>query len=199
MLEVYHCECASTWLGWGETLTELAQNINQKYSTKYFHHLPDITIESDNLSADRFKTEFADNEFVVYDPEKDILKAISWSEGPGNWETDAKGMISLHNLFNQRNNKNDIFLITHQSSWFYDTTWNVLDRRRIFKQNYNFSIKSTPFYTFTCPISYDVFWEKRQNMDPAKLIDQMFWLSTTEREDPIKLAELGICNKDTGS
>lgn len=188
---IYHLESPCYWLGWHDVFCQLANSINAKYDTTYHHKMPNISIPGDYLFMEEFQTNIRDCDFVIYDKEKDSLKAISWGETYSDPYIGGKNLLQI---FKSRNNKNDILLVTQQSSWF-----NVLDDTiTSLNKNYNFTLKSTPFYTFQSPIDHDIFWEERKNIKHNDLIDQIFFLSTTRREDPFKLREMGLCSESPG-
>lgn len=184
---VYHLETPCHWLGWHDVFNQLSNHINNKYNATYHHKLPIIEKKGDHLYIDKFNLKQKDCELIIYDEKKDILKAITWCEV----HSCGGNEKCLLDLFKERNNKNDILLITHQSTWFYE----LEEQKTYLKGNWNFTVESTPFYTFSSPIDHDIFYEKRKLIDYKDLNDQMFWLSTTRREDPFKLRELGLCNK----
>jgi len=124
--------------------------------------------------AEEFKYEVPDCEALLYDEEKDILKAVSYSEG----------RTQLWDIFQKRNNKNDILVVCHQGGWGLNE-FNIPSN--IFK------IKNINFYTLR-EFNSDIFFNKRKSIPFDKLIDKLFFRTNTGRGDEKQLEMMGITN-----
>lgn len=173
-----------SYLGWHDIYLSLSLKLKEKYNAKIIHKQGIQGVE-DRLYNLHFDHGSRDCEFIIYDEEKDILKAISFCESRGDcWE----GKNDLWDIFVKRNKKEDVFLITHFSSWF----------PKEYNHSYNFTINTTPFYIFTPYTNPDFYWNLRRFRGYNNLIDKMFFLSTTRREDPFILREMGLCSEAQG-
>jgi hypothetical protein len=136
------------------------------------------TIESEtgrHLYIEKFNYNLPDCEALIYDDELDILKAISFSEA----------RTSLFDIFQKRNNKNDILVVLHHASW---------GLHNFNKDSVNFKLKNTTTYTYKSATDFNYFYNKRQSLRHDELIDKMFFKSTTGRGDEIELSKRNITN-----
>jgi hypothetical protein len=180
MINVYFFEPCSwlSYLGWHDVFLETTLHLKDKHNAKIIHKQGQQGVE-ERLQNLHLNHESRDCELIIYDDEKDILKAISFCESRGDcW----KGENDLWKLFTERNNKDDIFLISHFSSWLPQN----------YNHQYNFTFHTTPFYIFTPYTNPDFYWRLRKFRGYDNLIDKMFFLSTTRREDPFTLREMGL-------
>jgi hypothetical protein len=173
MIKVYFLETQYQYMGWNDVFLELVNNIRDKFNAQVIHQ------KGGHLYIEKFNYNMPDCEIIIHDEKNDILKSITWSESPTN----------LFEIYKQRNNKEDILLLTQQAYWFpKDYNFSV----------YNFTVKPTTFYTFTPQTNHDHFYNLRRFKNFDSLEDKMFCLFTTRREDPFKLREIGICNESPG-
>jgi hypothetical protein len=128
-----------------------------------------------HLYVDTFDCNLSDCETLIYDGELDSLKAISFSEV----------RTPLFNVFQKRNNKNDILIVLHQRSW---------GLHNFNKDDFNFKLKNTTTYTLKSNTDFDYFYNKRQLLKYDNLIDKMFFRTTTGRGDEIELSKRNIIN-----
>lgn len=173
MLKVYFLETQYPYMGWNDVFLELVNTLKENFNAEIIHK------KGGYLPVKKFNYDLPDCELLIYDETNDILRAITWSESP----------TKLFDIFKSRDNKNDILLLTQQVHWL--------------PPNYDFSVhtftvKPTTFYTFTPQTNHEHFYNLRRFKDFNSLKDQLFWLSTTRREDPYKLYELDLCPAPLG-
>jgi hypothetical protein len=184
---VYFYEQAGMCLGWHSNFLEIVLYLKENYNAKVVHKKAEPGIE-DRLINDYFNHKSRDCELIIYDEEKDILKAISWCES----RVDSyEGQSDIWKLFIDRNKKEDTLLIAQYATWF--------EKDADFSSLYNFNIRTTPFYAFTPWTNHEHYYSLRKFRGCDNLVDQMFFLSTTQREDPFKLREMGLCIGPQGS
>jgi hypothetical protein len=128
-----------------------------------------------HLYIKSFDYNLPDCEVVIYDDELDSLKAISFSEVK----------TPLFNIFQKRNNKNDILTVLHQRSW---------SLHNFNKDNFNFKLKNTTTYTFKSYDGFDYIYNKRQLSKYDELIDKMFFRTATGRGDELELSKRNLIN-----
>jgi hypothetical protein len=151
-----------------DLITELGEYLNSnQYITK--------SQIGDHLYIDMFNYNLPDCEVIIYDDELDCLKAISFSESK----------TQLFDIFQKRNNKNDILAVLHEKSWGL----NISN-----KDNFNFKLKNTTTYTLSSECDFDYFYNKRQSLKYNKLIDKMFFRTMTGRGDEFELSKRDIIN-----
>jgi len=92
-------------------------------------------------------------------------------------------------IFTNRNNPNDILLQTQFHDWFHKD----FDR-----STFPFKLKGTTFYTFTPQTNHEFFYHLRRFKSHEELIDKIFFLFTTHREDGIRMRELNILSESPG-
>lgn len=162
--------------GWHDLFTELILHYKNipGYKIIYSKNLGKET----QLDIPKFDYTLWDCEILIHDEEKDVLKGLSFNEGP----------TGLLDLFKKRNKKGDLLLITQYYNVF------PLD----FDDSiYNFKIKPTTYYTFAPHCNYDFFYRQRM-LNKGNLIDKMFCHYMTDRWDVPILREKGVVNKDPG-
>lgn len=188
---VYHFETASEQLGWRSIFCDLADYYKKEHDAEivYFKERFEIPYTSE-LYCPELDYVMQDCNFIIYDVERDIVKAITWCEAN---KQDKNGR-SLFAALEERNNPEDLILAGHLPNMFYDPTKNK--NTPSIPERFKFKVKSTTWYPTECSLSFDELYEKRQNIE---LIDKLFWRSSTRREDPFELAEKGICNRDHSS
>ena len=173
MMKIYFLETQYHYMGWNDVFLELVNNLKEKYNAEVIHQ------KGGHLYIEKFNYNMPDCELIIHDEENDILKSITWSESP----------TDIFDIYKQRNNEKDILLLTQQAYWFpKDYDFSV----------YNFTVKPTTFYTFTPQTCHDHFYNLRKFKNFDSLIDQMFCLFTTRREDPFRLREMGLSNTSPG-
>lgn len=180
-MTVYFFETPGYYLGWHSAFLEIVLYLKEKYNANIVHEIGKSGVEC-RLINDRFNHKSRDCELIIYDEEKDILKAISWCES----RVDClDGQSDIWKLFTDRNKKEDTLLIVQYSSWF-STNYNH-------QTEFNFKVHTTPFYTITPWTNHEHYYNLRKWKGYDNLIDKIFWLSTTQREDPFKLREMDLC------
>lgn len=189
MIKIYHFETAMTHLAWHKIFGDLANYYKNNYNSTEIIYLQGICyIEGQKLYCPELDCYMSDCDFVIIDTIKDIIKVITWGECSMIHENG----VSLISALAKRNNPQDIMLIGHMSSY------NEFIKPQVVKEcfipsSYKFKIQPTTWYPFTCDLSFDDIYEKRKQI---QLIDQLFFVSSTRREDPFELAKIGICNPD---
>lgn len=119
-----------------------------------------------------------DCELIIYDDVNDVLKAVSYGEY-------NSGLLQV---FEQRNNKEDLFVCMHTKEWgVYDI--------QSYNNRFAYTFKNTNFYPYSPDFNYDAVYAARQDLSFDSLIDKMFFRCTTGRSDEFKLAELGLTNE----
>lgn len=177
MLDVYFLEIENHW-SWHYMILELIMDLKNKYSINLYHKraVDDPTL----LYIDEFNCSISDCELVIYDKQNDTLKALSFSEA----------RTCLFEVFEKRNNPNDLFLVTHRYGWF--------DPNNDISKNYNFKTISTVYYPWKPYIDYDYYYTVRKFRGYDNLIDKMFCLFTTNRHDPHIMREMGLVSPSPG-
>ena len=174
MLTVYFLETEYRYMGWNDVFLELVLHLRDKYKAKIIHK------KGGSLYIDKFDYNLPDCEILIHDEEKDILRGISWSES----------RTHLYDrVFRGRNNPEDILMHTQHTHWFppeFDRSPDL------------FKLKPTTFYTFTPTTSHEYFWHQRSFHRYDNLIDKIFCLFTTRREDPFTLREMGLLSESPG-
>ena len=139
-----------------DILYDLGSFLSKKYKS------PFIIQKGGFLYIDSLNLNIGDVEIVIFDEEKNILKAFSFSEN----------MSELWKTFKERNNHKDILIILNPLSW-------GLDEKQI--QEVNFTVKRNTFYAFTSTCNYDYFYEKRSQMKKCDIMDKIFFKTVTGR------------------
>lgn len=178
MLNVYFLESQYKYLGWVETFLQLAIHLKENNKANLIHQ------KGGWLYIEKYDYNLPDCEIIIEDTEKDVLKAISWSES----------RTPLLDIFIKRNNPNDILMQTQFHHWFPD--------RNFDRNQFTFQLKPTTFYTFDPELDYDYwYYQRRLNIHTKSynsFKDEMFFLFSTHREFPTKLREMGLCSKSPG-
>jgi hypothetical protein len=152
-----------------DLLFKISQELGKKYNAELLYQ------EGGYLYIKELNYNLPDCEIVIYDKEKDILKAISFSERK----------TGLWDIFINRNNKKDLLICLHQRGWGI----NIEDL------NIDFELKKTNFYTYHPNFDYSQFYNKRKNIPFKDMIDKMFFRCTTGRGDEFELERLGLTNE----
>jgi hypothetical protein len=140
-------------------------------------------INKDFIFIEKYNHEMRDCELIIEDEKNDKLIVLSVCESR-NWGNEDKNN-DIWNILTERNNPNDAIVITHYTSWFH----HGMD----FTNQYNFKIFKTSFFPFNPWINNEYFYKLRKFKKQDDFIDKMFFMSSTRREDPFKLYELGYC------
>ena len=185
MIKVYHFETAITSLAWHKIFCDLANYYKTTYNAEIVYLKSILSEKGQNLYCPELNYNLKDTDFVVYDTKKDIIKILTWNEANICCETG----LSLTDALEIRNNSEDILAVGHSSQFFYDE----IEKKVVIPKKFRFKVKDTTWYPFECKVSFDEIYENRKKF---KLIDKLFWRSSTRREDPFVLSELGICNSD---
>ncbi len=168
-LNVYFLETCYPYLTWHDVFLELVLYLKQHYDINLIHQ------KCDFLKIPNYDCSISDCDILIEDLENDTLKGITFSE--------ARNTL-FDNVFEKRNNKNDILMLTQYYGWFPRD----FDASAV----YNFKILPTTYYTFKPTINHDYWYRQRQFLKHEDLIDQMFCLSTTGRGDLPRLREKGV-------
>lgn len=153
--------------------------LKEKYSANIIENDPD----KGYIFIEKYNHEMRDCELIIEDEENDKLTIISFCESMG-WGNGTK-VNNIWSILTERNNPKDTIVIVHYTSWFHHDD--------DFSNQYNFKILKTSFFPFNPWINNDYFYKLRKFKKEKHFIDKMFFLSTTRREDPFKLYELGYC------
>lgn len=173
MINVYFLETQYIYRGWNDVFLELVNNLRDNFNANIIHQ------KGGHLFIEKYDYNMPDCEIIIEDEENNTLKAITWSESP----------TGLYDIFKQRNNPNDLLLITQQATWFpKDYDFSI----------HNFRVKPSTFYTFTPQTNHEHFYNLRRFKKFEDLEDKLFCLFTTRREDPFKLREMGLCSEAQG-
>jgi hypothetical protein len=158
---------------WHSIYLELMFEMESKFNAQVVKSI------GEPLYIEKFDHYVSDCEILIYDEVNDILRAITFVEG----------RRDLVELFQRRNNPNDILLFSQVYNNFpRDFDFSTLD----------FKFKPTPYYPFMPHADYDFFYKLRKLKDFDELRNQMFLLYTTDRCDTPKLRELGVCSPNIG-
>lgn len=185
MIKVYHFETGMHHLGWHKTYCDLANYYKIHHNAEIVHLKSIVSMAGQVLHCPELNFDLSDTDFVIIDTEKDIIKIITWNESNRICTTG----VSLTSALEKRNNPNDIILIGHLSSFYFSPK----DKKPIVPSSFKFKVKSTTWYPFVCDLSFDEIYEERKNLE---LIDELFFASSTRREDPFILSKMGICNSN---
>jgi hypothetical protein len=174
MITVYFLETQYNYMGWNDVFLELVLKLRDKFNANIVHQ------KGGRLRIEKFDYDMPDCELMIHDETNDTLRSITWSEGP----------TKIFDVYKNRNNKNDILLLTQQAYWFpKDYDYSV----------HNFTVKPTTFYTFTPQTNHNHFYNLRRFKKFEQLIDQLFFLASTRREDPFALRDMGLCSPSPGA
>jgi hypothetical protein len=147
--------------------------------SKYLHVRHQYSIQTQVgglLYIEALDYHLPDCEIVIYDDETNCLKAISFSERK----------TRLYEIFESRNNPNDILLVLHQS------TWGITN-----KNDFKFKLKNTTTFTLYdihTENGFEYFYHKRQTFNQDNLINKMFLRTTLGRGDEKELSKRNIIN-----
>lgn len=166
-------------LGFHSLFLDIVLYLKEKYSANIIQNETDKCY----IFIEKYNHEMRDCELIIEDEENDKLTVISICESMG-WGNGTK-VNNIWEILKERNNPNDTIVITHYTNWFY----HEMD----FTKQYNFKIQRTSFFSFNPWINNEYFYKLRKFKNQNDFIDKMFFLSSTRREDPFKLYELGYC------
>lgn len=167
---------ASLHYGFHNVYLQLVLFLKEKYSANLI-----FSDSNDYIFIEKYNHQMRDCELIIDDEENDRLIILSFCESR-NWGNGEK-VNDVWNILTQRNNSNDIILITHYTNWFHKDV--------DFSNDFNFKVLKTTFYPFNPWIYNEHFYHLRKLIKNEDLIDNIFYLSTTRREDPYKIYELG--------
>jgi len=173
MINVYWHETGAAAWQWHIVFLELALYLRDTYNANIIHGKESLFIEKYNYHS-------RDCEFLIEDTDRDILRGISFSEGP----------TAFMDIFTNRHNTNDILLYTQ----FYNT----FPRGRT-ADSFVFKIKPTVFYPYWPTTNYDYWYYYRKFRMNTELVDKMFCLTSTYRDDVPRLREMGLLGESPGS
>lgn len=134
-----------------------------------------------SINIGQYKYVIADTDIVIYDEDNDTLKAISYA-----YMQKANGDTSLLDIFQSRNNKNDIFLVRNYYYWGVD---------KIKSKDWKFKIEPTIFYGFNPECNYYYWYAQRKLINHKNLIDKMWFKGLIFRGDEKILASRGCLNE----
>lgn len=173
-MEVYLLQHTNLALVWFDLFVEMAIELKEKYNAKIIHQTEGY------LYIEKLDYNLPDCEIIIYDEVNDILKAISWSEA-------TSGLL---NVFNKRNNPNDVFVVTQFHGWF---------PKDFDKSSLPYTIKSSTYYPFYSKTNYEFYYHLRKFRGNDNLIDKLFCIEGTGRDDVPRLREIGLCSESPGS
>lgn len=150
---------------------EMTHTLRDKYKANIYYN------KDQRQNLKEFDYLLSDCEIAVYDENIDSLKAISYSES----------RTKLWDIFLTRNNSKDILVVLHQDQW---------GLRPINRDNLNFSLKRTTFYSFVPDLNMRYFYNKRKTLLYKEMNNEMFFRCTTGRNDVKALTELSIINEE---
>lgn len=187
MLTIYYYDPPNGFkTGWHIVFEELVNYFKNNLGSEIIHKKCSEFFTGDreetHLYVEKFNYYLPDCELLIYDNEKDILKGISWKESRS----------TLFYIFKERNNKEDILMYTQKWHWFNKYIHDFSD------SFVNFKVKGTTFYTIREAGDHSIFYEKRKNLKYEEMIDKIFMLFTTHREDAITLRKMGLCSESPG-
>lgn len=184
-MTVYFFENVSyVYKGWDAVFKELVTYLKETHNAEIIYKANSPTKDGTYFYIEEFDYKMKDCELIIYDEEKDILKAISFSE----FHTD------IWYVFTKRNKKEDLILITQFDDWYNRELETGIPR--IDLSEFNFKVGSTVFYTLLETIDYENFYAERNSKEFSSLEDRLFMLFMTERGDPPTLSKLGYLNED---
>lgn len=173
-MEVYLIQHTNLALVWFDLFVEIAVELRDKYNAKIIHKT------DGRVYIERFDYNLPDCEIIIYDEENDILKAISWSET-------RSGLLEV---FNKRSNKDDIFIVTQFHGWF---------PKNFDRSSLPYTLKASTYYPFYSKTNYDFYYHLRKFRGYDNLIDKLFCLETTGRDDVPRLRNIGLCSESPGT
>ena len=134
-----------------------------------------------SISIGSYRYIIADTDIVMYDQDSDTLRAISYS-----YRLKANGDTGLLDIFQSRNNENDVFLVRN-------CTYLGVDRMR--SADWKFRVQPTIFYGFNPQTNYYYWHAKRKLIAHEDLIDKMWFKGQIFRGDEKVLGDTGYLNK----
>ena len=173
-MEIYFVQHTNLALVWFDVFLETVLQLKEKHNAKVIHQT------EGRVYIERFDCSISDCELVIYDEDNDVLRAISWSETQSD----------LLKVFNQRSNKDDIFVITQLCGWFPEN----FDKTKL-----PYAIKASTYYPFYAKTNYDFYYHLRKFRGYDNLEDKLFCLETTGRDDVPRLRNIGICSESPGT
>ena len=153
-----------------DLMLEMTHYLKDRYNANIFYE-KDV-----QQTVSEFDYLLPDCEIIIYDKETDTLKAISYSER----------RTALWYIFEERNNKNDLFVVLHQDGW---------GLRGVNREKLNFKLKKTTFYSFLPYLNMRYYYNKRRTISYQDMDDRMFFRCTTGRGDEKALIEQGVINE----
>jgi hypothetical protein len=170
-MTIYFLETQYRYWIWHDMISELIVYLKDKYNAKIVHQ------KGGFLDIPFGDYKMSDCEILIHDEEKDILFGVCWSEI----------LTGLFDIFKNRNNKNDIFIV----SQFHNLFPKDFDKNSV-----GFNLKQGTFYPLFPTLNYDYYYNQRmlnKALGRIELKDQMFCLTTTGRASVYKLRDIDIC------
>lgn len=190
---VYHQGCVSLRWTWHDLYRELVLHLIDKYKANVVYDEGFDTIDHGNgyvqsvpkLRIDKWNINVPDSEILIHDEENDVLRGISFSE---NW-------TRIIDLFTERNNPNDILLLTQQNNIFHT----IIHQTGSFP-TFPFKLKRTTFYPFNPIYNMEYFYHERRFKKKEDLIDKMggIYGASSGRFDTERLSQLGVLEYSHG-
>lgn len=172
-MTVYFLETDYGNYGWNDVFVELVNYMKKNHNAKIRHQ------KGGFISIDIFDYKLSDCELCIHDEENDILRWITFADYP----------INVVEVFEKRNNPNDILVLTQ----FYNRFPKEFDR-----STFSFKLKNSPWYSGLAATNFDFFYNQRTFHEDDDMIDKMFFLGR-ERPDIVPLRNLGFCNQYPGN
>jgi hypothetical protein len=191
-MKVYFHECAYQYWTWHDVFLELVLYMKTRHNATIIHEKGhnfqnDGSPAIPKLYVPEFSYHMPDCEIILYDEHSDVLKAITFGEV----------RTRLIDIFINRNNKNDVLLVSQFNNVFPQEIAQGYTKDTL---PYAFAVKNTTFYPFDPKTNMDYFYHQRQFKRWDNLIDKMVCLTTptTGRLDLTSLNERGVLDYGTG-
>jgi hypothetical protein len=169
MINVYYSENGGFDWVWHDLFLEIVLYMRDQYNANI------IRRRGASVPVERYQNCLVwDSDLLIEDIDNDIVKGISFREC----------RPELFRIFTERNNKNDILLLTQ----FY----NIFSRNTN-RSDFGFNLKPTTFYPFNSHINYDYWYHERMFIEYDTLIDKMFFGGSIRGDIP-RLQDIGLVN-----
>jgi len=169
---VYFLETEYLSHGWNDVFMELVNHMKYTYDAEIHHQ------KGGHIQIGQFNYKLPDCELFIYDEERDILRVITFADIP----------INIVEVFQKRNNPNDVLVLSQFSNRF---------PRNFDRSTLPFKLKNSPWYPAMSITNFDHFYNQRMFLQEDDLIGQMFFHGRP-RPDIDTLRKWGYCNPSPG-